>query len=691
MRKKIIYQLAILHCILLMLPGLAFAADNPQESTDTNLDEVVVTAIPLEKYLLTTSVITAKDIEAKGARNLAEALKDVPGLNLHRNMKNNTSLDIRGVTTTDVKIFIDGVLVDPLARTTNSSAVDVTMIPVDNIAKIEVIKGPAPVIYGTDAKGGVILITTKSGKDSNGGKVSLSGGTQGTLNGSVSVGGGNDKFSYYINGGSEHTDGFTTDSRETKYINTKLFWRLQDDASLTFTGGYSTTNKGCLNETDPIDGHIISSKQLFWPGLQNWEFKDWERSNLLLSYAKKASDKLDYTVKIYRYTEKQGIWAYGPTGYSGLYGNITVKSGSTGYSTQRWNYSPWDSALKGMEIQSNFKLNSLHTLTYGVLYNDIDWKKAASVDPVNDPNDPNNYYWLHYKNKRYGYYLQDNFVPNEKTTITFGVRHDKNEISTDTNYPTIEGSTTDPTVNILYQVDKRNTLRGSYGETYGFPSAEQLYSAMGPNPGLKPEKSKNYEIGFKHQFDQTATGDLAIFENDITDKIDKNPNYHSTSDPVYINFTTAKIKGLELELNKKFSSRWDGFFNYTRLNTAAVNADGSITDFTYTPRNHINYGVSYQADKGYKFSLTGHWVTERYTIDNAASAANDTRTTVNGQKPVYSHLGGYHTIDLEIKRQINDRQDWYITVNNIFDKQYYDELFILATGRSVLVGTDIKF
>jgi len=686
MHKKFIRNLAIINCFLLALPSLALAAENNSESSNEfALEGVVVTATPLEKYLVTTSVITDKDIEAKGAQNLADALEDIPGLNLHRGKKNANTVDIRGSQLSYIKIYIDGVFVNPLAKVNGSDSVDLNMFPTDNIAKIEVIKGPAPVSYGTDAIGGVILITTKNGKAYEGGKVSVSTGSYNTHNGSISYGGGNDKFNYYFNAGSEHSDGFTNNAdRKSEYFNTKLNWKLKDDASLTFLGGYSNTDKGTLNAIDPIDGHVISSKTGFWPGLKNWQYRDWEKSNLALDYAKKVNNKLDVDLKIYRYTEKNGLWANGADydATSGVTLNSSgVKTGS--YSTTRWNYSPWESVLNGIELQGNWKLTSSNTLTFGTTYNDIDWKKGASVSAA-DPSNPENYYWQNYNNKRYGYYLQDTILPNEKTTVTIGIRRDENEI-TNVDNTSFTNSATNPTVNVVYQLDNRNTLRTSFGETCSFPLINQLYGAYG-NANLKPEKAKNYEVGLKHKFDETLAGDIALFKNDITDRI--------TTDPVsrvYYNLTSAKIKGIELDLNKKFSDRLNGFANYAYLETSAVDATGAETELTYTPRNHVNYGLNYRADKGYKFSLTGHWVSKRFTNDSANVAANDNRTTINGQKPVYSYLNGYHVVDFEVRRQINEKQDWYITVNNIFDKQYEDELFYLAQGRNVMIGTNFKF
>lgn len=701
MHKKTIVKIVMLNCLLLTLPSLVLAAENESEAGDAyTLDEVVISAIPLEKYLVTTSMITDKDIEAKGAKNLAEALEDVPGLNLHRGKKNAVTVDIRGSQLTYTKIYIDGVFVNPFAKVSKSAMVDLNMFPVDNIAKIEIIKGPAPVAYGTDAIGGIILITTKNGKDYPGGKVSLVGGSNDTLNGSVTYGGGDDKFNYFVAAGSVHNDGYDSEPNATmksNFINTKLNWKFKDNSSLTFIGGYSLTDSGAsLQMYDPY-GKAISSTQGFWPGLNNWQYKDWEKTELALDYAKKVNSKLDFDVKAYHYTESQGLWADGQDydhnvvyygGPVNLNGNLAGKGGS-GYNITRWNLSSWDTFLNGMEFQSNWKLNSVHTLTFGTMYNNIGWKDSSSFDYKTNPYDPDpkNYYWSMKRNKRFDYYLQDNITPNERTTVTLGVRRDRNELI-NSEQKSLNVSATDPSVNVVYQVDNRNTLRASYGETCSFPVLSQLFGSV-PNPDLRPEQAKNYEIGLKHEFDETATGDIAVFKNDITDKIGTDPIITQRS----INLAWAEIQGVELNFNKKFSPRWSSFFNYTYLDTAAIyqNTNGTtyVADLTYTPRNHINYGVDYKAGKGYKISLAGHWaISDRFTND---LGTNDNRTKVDGQAPVYSYLPGYHIIDVRVKRQVNDKLDWYITVNNLFDKQYDDELFYPAPGRTVLVGADFKF
>ncbi len=668
MKKGIRGKMAILNCLLLMLPSMAWAAESTDAIEETTLDEVVVSAVHLDKYLVTTTVITDKEIAAKGAKTLTDVLEDVPGLNLHKGRKGNTTVDIRGVTSSDVKIYIDGVLVNPLAKMTSSAAVDTSIIPAGNIAKIEIIKGPAPVIYGTDAKGGVILITTKSGVSNPGGNVSLAAGTWGTLNASVNYGGGDKNFNYYFDAGTQNTDGYRDYKKNERYFNTKMKWLFDNSSSLTFTGGYSTTDKDCPNAIDPATGKVISYKSGFWPGLNDWQYRDWERTNLALDYGKKINNQWDYDIKVYRFVESQGLWANGLTGYdTSLAINPTTKGY---YSITRWNASYWDSALNGAEWASNWRPDGKNTLTFGMLYNNIDWKKSNSTYA-----DPYSFSWDKYTNKRVGYYVQDNILANDRTTVTLGVRHDSYKVDYSADR---DGSNTSPVLNTTYQLDNRNTLRFSYGQTYSFPSAEQLFGSSG-NPDLKPEKSKNYEVGLKHEFDSSLNGDIAIFKNDITDKINR-----INKASLYENLESANIKGIELELDKKFTKKLNGFVNYTYLDTSSTNYSGTVTELTYTPKHHINYGFNYEADKGYRFNLTGHWVGKRYTAD---SVGNDTRTGTT----VYSYLPSYNTVDLKISRQINKQQDWYVTLYNIFNKHYEEELFYPDPGTWVMIGTNYKF
>lgn len=134
------------------------------ESESYTTEDVHVEAEGVDKYLVTTNTITEQEIKDRGYRDLADILSQVPGLYMAPADKNSKMVRIRGAEVGQTKVFIDGVPAFPLNGIASNAAVDLSTISADTIAKVEIIKGPGPVRWGTDYKGGVILVTTKDGK-----------------------------------------------------------------------------------------------------------------------------------------------------------------------------------------------------------------------------------------------------------------------------------------------------------------------------------------------------------------------------------------------------------------------------------------------------------------------------------------------------------------------------------------------
>ncbi len=668
--KKAVIPWALLALPVLMQPVMAAELGGQTTGAD-KLEEIVVTALPLDQYLVTTSVVNAEDIKQRGNRNVAEVLSNVAGINVSTNgKKNNAGIDMRGIGGSEVKIYMDGVLINPLAKMTSAAAVDVAGIPSDNIEKIEVIKGPAPVIYGTDAKGGVVLITTKTGKKHAGVTANLAVGSYGAKEVRVGAGSFDDKSQYYINAGYTDTNGWHDVHRDSRYVQAQMKWLLDDKSSLAFHGDYSLTNKDCYNAIDPVTGKVISYKNGFWPGLNDWEYRDWERITLGLNYDHQVNKKLDYSLKLYRVTETQGMWADGRMMDKAI--NYTKKSG---FDKKRWNASYWSSGLLGAELSANYAINDKHLVTVGTVQERLDWKKSNS--PTSDPV---KFGWDTFKNTRQGYYIQDQYAVNNQLDITMGIRRDSYDVTFDGKSK--KDADLNPTINAVYRYDDKNTFRASFGQTYSFPSPEQLFGNMSGNPDLQPEHAKNYEFGWKHKFSPTLQSDVAIFQSNISDKIAR-----SSKAKPWENLTWAKIRGVEFELNKKVTNHWSSFVNYTYLNTAAQDEQGEVSELTYIPKHHVNYGVTYTGDHGWKASLTGHWFSRRNTGDMGGKG--DTR--FGGAKKVYSTLPSYQVIDLHVSKTISDHQEWYVTVYNVLDKKYEDSLFYPGAGRTFMVGTNLTF
>ena len=132
-------------------------------------------ATPLSQLASSVTVITAPEIEARQDRSLPDVLREVPGLSITQTggAGGQSSIFLRGTSANHTKVLLDGIdLADP---STPSGAADISKLLADDIAQVEVLRGPQGALYGSDAIGGVISITTKSGE----GPLKLAAGAEG--------------------------------------------------------------------------------------------------------------------------------------------------------------------------------------------------------------------------------------------------------------------------------------------------------------------------------------------------------------------------------------------------------------------------------------------------------------------------------------------------------------------------------
>ena len=142
---------------LLSLAGAGWADDKKNKEFEAyTLGEIVVSGDKVRETTVITEV-TAEDIAATNSKTVAEALAYAPGVKVTTGRKNEPNVSIRGFDQAQTLILIDGV---PYYET-NFGKLDLNQIPTDNVARIEVIKGDASVLYGANALAGVINIITK--------------------------------------------------------------------------------------------------------------------------------------------------------------------------------------------------------------------------------------------------------------------------------------------------------------------------------------------------------------------------------------------------------------------------------------------------------------------------------------------------------------------------------------------------
>lgn len=196
---------------LAVLPLACAAAFPALAQSETTLPETVVTATrvqqSLTRVLADVTVIDADVIARSGAVSLADVLVHVPGIEMVRNggSLGTTSLYLRGANTNHTVVMIDGIRLD---TQNGSGGATCQSIPAQHIERIEILRGPAAAIYGSDAIGGVIQVFTKSGQSGIQPSVGLGLGTHGTLTATAGLLGGVDGWRYALSLGHETSDGY---------------------------------------------------------------------------------------------------------------------------------------------------------------------------------------------------------------------------------------------------------------------------------------------------------------------------------------------------------------------------------------------------------------------------------------------------------------------------------------------------
>ncbi len=278
-------------CTAIWVPQAAWAQARPGA---TVLERVVITATrtpqALSSILADISVVEREEIQRSGAFGVADLLARLPGIEFARNggPGATTSLFIRGSETRHTAVYIDGVRVD--SQSTGGAAWE--QIPLDQIDRIEVLRGPAAAMYGSDAVAGVVQLFTKRGKGSPRPTAALTLGSYSTAQAQVGVSGSADALDYSLSAGHGRSGGFDARTAAAAGHNTdKDGWKRSSvqarvgfalnpahrvDASLLATNlrsGYDSSATA-----DDQNHHALRTGSLAWEG--RWSAESATRAQL---------------------------------------------------------------------------------------------------------------------------------------------------------------------------------------------------------------------------------------------------------------------------------------------------------------------------------------------------------------------------------------------------------------------------
>lgn len=603
---------------LLLLSTTGYAKEVPEK--DFTLDEIVVTATRTETNLKDVpsaiQVITHETIEEQGAQTLADVLKYATGIQLTRSSSTTgrAAVSIRGFDSRFSMILIDGKRL--------SSEIDqnyeLNRIPLENIERIEIVRGPVSSLYGTEALGGVINIITKKSKNQSfvfdvGGGLYTNGDNGKDRYSFAYDSGETGNFSIRLSGSQVENDALFKSSGLTyepygtrKNINATIDYRLSGNETLSFSKGY--TKEATYEYVKPA-AIILKARDYV------------ERDEDSLSYTKQAEDN-ELFLRYYHSVMEKSLDQYNAA-TQGLANWVRAKRTVNAY--------------EGRFTQT---LNPQHRLTFGAEYRPetfrgtaVDTKEGyfTVVHPSGQTKTGSTAH-LNYS----AAYLQDEWNVNDRLLAVLALRYDdSNKFE----------SNLSPKLGLTYKLTGTARLKMNIAQGFRSPTPNQLYqqaSTQKGNPNLKSETSRSYDISLEKDWHKSS-GKLTFFNNDVTDMIDLVTI--SGTDKQYQNISKASLKGIEAEYTRVLSGQLSWTNSYTYLD--AVN--GSTNErLANRARQVLTSGLSYHNPEGFTANL------QTQTFGSFLASPG-------GEK-------SYSLWNLAMTQKLSDHHKLRIGIDNIFNK-----------------------
>lgn len=556
MRKKLVFLVGAA-----LLSGVY---GSQAESSVYEINPIVVTATRTEINALDSNsnvnIVTSKNIEANHYKDLTEVLQTIPGVTVTRYGMGSGYEQAEGVLingSNKVIVLIDGTRAN-LNGSEFASFYFGGLKNLDNIEKIEVLKGSASTLYGSDAKGGVISIITK--KPGGGGKTTL-GAERGSYDKEqyrISTSGKYDNLGYYV---SLHKDisGTYSDAHGDKIPalsntltwNAKITGEINPKSDVTFAADrytarymYSGTNQKLTER------HFGTANNLAWR----------------MIYDYKANENLKNQFSIYSHSAD--------TFYDGWLMDLET----IGVSDQLTASLPGNHELiAGFDVYRNKVKDYLDQM--GVAYKG---KKLTNK----------------------AVFIQDRWNLTDTFNLTGGLRYTKHSMA---------GSDTSWSMTAGYDYDKNTNIYASYKQYFAAPTQYQYFSPFG-NEKLKPEKGYTYEAGISHVFDDNFTAQFHVFRRKSKDVIAFAYGFPVTpSNPYggrYVNVDRETSNGWDIQLNKTFTKNTALSVGYSHVEVKSQPKNKPENINRYIPKGEWHIGLIY--DKApLTASLLGHGVIDR--------------------------------------------------------------------------------
>jgi vitamin B12 transporter len=528
---------------------------------EVDLDKIVITPGRVEQNIKgTTSQITVfnvKDIQDSKLNNLKDLIKSTPGLDIVQqgSFGGPVSVFLRGTNSGQTQIMIDNIRVyDPIAT---NAAFNLAHLPLNNIERIEIVRGAQSVLYGSDAMGGVINIITKKGKGRPSFSFLTGGGSYRSHKESLESSGKIENLAYALGVSHFYSRGISqlrgTTERDSYESNTLGIIARVTDVKYDYDNSLGLKDDPDLQgeeEQTVLSSYIENGFTDYWKQRIQYSF--------MRNYRQDSNDK------------------------DPLYPGEYLRDWYIGEKEQ-------------LDWQNTLTLSEFDTLILG-----FDWQREKG-----------SYYYfselpgwgateIHFPkviSRTRGYYLNNMVSIKDKFWFNSGVRLDDHSYA---------GKKKSYKIDASYLFDFGTKLKGGWATAFKAPTLYQLHALPDPyfgggNPNLQPEESQTYEAGFE----QSAFGDklnfgLVYFHTQLKNIIDAKYNPLTWYTPQYSNISKARIYGCELNLKFTPLEQFEFVTGYTWQDTEdKSNGDELLRrpkhkcfiDCKYIPNGKVDVGI----------------------------------------------------------------------------------------------------
>lgn len=625
-QKAWLCAMVVTSAVLLQAPGAAFA----EEQQEFALDQVVVTAnrVPttLAKAAANVTVVTREQLENNNYTGLGDALRDVNGVIVSVAGGFPGAPEVVRLNGDErVTVMIDGRKIGrPEGIGSGRASIDLnSIISMDNIERIEIVKGGASALYGSDAVGGVINIITRKGTEAKT-TLDMAAGSWGERNYSLSTQGSEDGLSWYFT-----ADRKTQDYAKYNVLNPSLTPGSSKGDSYKWPNSKFEGQGVTLRVDKTIDENrslTFNFEHFDDEGGRPSQIKNWSDSN--------ASHLNNNWALTYNFNQKEET-----PGFVRVYGN---------YNNQEF-FGTYKSRSQGLEYQTGLQINDKNKLIMG-----IDWKREVVLE--NSYIDSTSQPVINYKDKSItdaALYVQDIYDLSNKWTLTPGIRYD--------HHSKFGGQTT-PKVNLNYSADDTTDFYVSYNRVFKAPTLDDLYYDNDGwlyygNPNLQPEKGNVVSAGVTKKISEKTTAKVNYFNSEITNAIDW--WYDPIADiTVARNINKEKKHGIELDISHNFSEKYYSDFGYSYVRIEQDTGSGYKVAVTNSQPNGYRLKVGYR-DNLWNVNVSGQSASGRntdYFVDSSYWLWNmGINYKINDSTTAY--LAGYNLTDIayEINSSSNEK------------------------------------